>query len=175
MSLWFLMAEAIPLTRNGGFLRRRTSHGGWRSGGARRSNKLLGFWGLLYGENLWEVLRKLKALWVLRKLKSFWFSDAGQIKSDEQLNELIVERLGSFIGSSVAKIHNAYLELNLSQTRVNRDTQLMLRCNSQFKMRRSRWMLPDADASVALDTYLAQIELKIHTAYLGHWSIYKRS
>jgi len=35
------MAKAILLTRNGGFLRRRTTHGGWHSGDTWRSSSLL--------------------------------------------------------------------------------------------------------------------------------------
>jgi len=53
------------------------------------------------------------------KLKSF-VSDAGLIKRDEQLSELTVERLGSFIDTSMVEIPNAYHELNLSKTRVQR-------------------------------------------------------
>ena len=51
------------------------------------------------------------------KLKSF-VSDAGLIKRDEQLSELTVERLGSFIVISMVKIRVAYLKFNLSKTRV---------------------------------------------------------
>ena len=43
-----------------------------------------------------------------------------------------------------------------------------LRRGSQFKTRRSYWMLPDADASAVLDVCLAQIELEIRATYLGH-------
>ena len=108
------MAEAIPLIRNGGFLRRRTTHGGWRSSGARRSSNLLRFWSYLHGEIFWKRLKKLEALWVLRKLKIFKSSDAGLIEREEQSSELTVGL-------------DAYLELDLSQTRVQRGTRIRIR------------------------------------------------
>jgi len=37
---------------------------------------------------------------------------------------LTVERPGSFIGPLVVEVRDVYLELNLSQTRVQRDTRL---------------------------------------------------
>jgi len=48
-----------------------------------------------------------------------------------------------------------------------------LRCDSQFKTLRSRWMLPGVDMSDSLDACLAHIELEIRAAYLGHWRAYK--
>ena len=60
----------------------------------------LAFWGHLHGENLWEDLRKVKALWVLKKLKSFC-STAGLEEEGSQM--MIVEKTTSlFIGPSMA-------------------------------------------------------------------------
>jgi len=61
------MAKAILLTRNEGLLRRRTGYGDWCNNSAWRSSRMLAFWCHLRGENLWEDLRKLKALWILKK------------------------------------------------------------------------------------------------------------
>jgi len=48
----------------------------------------------------------------------------GMIKRDEQSNELTVEKSGSFIDDSMAEIRDAYLELNLNQTRVQNETRI---------------------------------------------------
>ena len=51
-------------------------------------------------------------------------SDASLIRRDEQSSELTVERPRSFIGSSMAEIRGAYLDLNLSKTRVQRGARV---------------------------------------------------
>ena len=76
----FSMAKAILLTRNGGFLRRRTTHSGQRSGGDQRSSCLLGFWSHCNGE-IFKKIEKSSELYV------FWESlralDVGLIEGDE--------------------------------------------------------------------------------------------
>ena len=69
--------------------------------------------------------RKLEKLWV-QKISRALFSDAGLIGRDEQPSELTVERPGSFIGSLMAEISDAYCELNLSKTRVQRGTRVKM-------------------------------------------------
>ena len=44
----------------------------------------------------------------------------------------------------------------------------MLRHDSQFQARRSRWMFSDVDVSATLDTCMVKIELEIRIAYLNH-------
>jgi len=68
----FLMAKAIPLTKNRDFLRKRITHSGRRSGGARRSNGLLGFWSHLDSEIFGEDWKKLEVLWVQKSSRALF-------------------------------------------------------------------------------------------------------
>ena len=67
-------------------------------------------------KSLKKIKKSLK-LYEFRKAQELC-SNAGLIKRDKQSSELTVERGGSFIGSLMAEIRDAYLELNLSETRV---------------------------------------------------------
>ena len=60
-----------------------------------------------------------------KSLKLYGSRKAQELCSDaDSQSELTVERPKSFIGPSVAEIHGAYLELNLSQTRVQHGTRV---------------------------------------------------